>query len=107
MFTIRPHHGNYVFPKSLADTEVSTVSNVKLESEGSVRAKVEDPKSCEGYTVLDAVGNPVGRAKSVFVNDFDEIEYMQIKTGLLGRKPILIPAEMVSVDDEKRTLALR
>jgi hypothetical protein len=32
---------------------------------------------------------------------------VQIKTGLLGRKPILIPAEMVSVDDEKRTLALR
>lgn len=83
------------------------MGNVKLESEGGVRAKIKDPESCEGYTVLDAVGRSVGRAKCVFVNDFDEIEYVQIKTGLLGRKPILIPVEMASVDDEKKTLALR
>ncbi len=83
------------------------MDNTKLESEKSFRARIEDPASCEGYTVLDAVGRSVGRAKSVFVNDFDEIEYVQIKTGLFGRKPILIPVEMASVDDEKRTLSLR
>ncbi len=83
------------------------MGNVKLESEGGVRVRIEDPKSCEGYAVLDAVGQKVGRAKCIFVNDFDEIEYAQTKTGLLGRKPILIPVEMASVDDEKRTPSLR
>lgn len=81
------------------------MNNTKLES--GVRARIEDPKACEGYTVLDAVGEKVGRAKSVFVNDFDEIEYVQIKTGIPGKKPILIPVEMVSVDEERKTLALR
>lgn len=82
------------------------MGNVKLESEESVRARIEDPKSCEGYTVLDAVGQSVGRAKSVFVNDFDEVEYVQTKTGFLGRKRIVIPVEMTSVNDERRTLSL-
>lgn len=83
------------------------MNDTKLEHEGRLREKVEDPKSCEGHLVLDAVGNPVGRAEKIFVNDFDEIEYVRVKTGLFGRKPILIPVEMASVDDEKRTLALR
>lgn len=83
------------------------MSSVKLDGEKYVQTKVEDPESCEGYTVLDAVGQSVGHAKKVFVNDFAEVEYVQVKTGLFGRKPILLPVEMVSVDDEKQTLSLR
>lgn len=83
------------------------MSGVKLEGEEYVRAKVGDPDSCEGYKVLDAVGSTVGLAKRVFVNDRGEVEYIHVKTGLFGRKPILLPVEMVSVDDERRILSLR
>jgi hypothetical protein len=101
-----PLHGNKVVSEISANGGES-MSNVKLEGEEYVRAKVEAPDSCEGYEVLDAVGATVGRAKKVFVNDRDEVEYIHVKTGLFGRKPILLPVEMVSVDDERRTLSLR
>lgn len=82
------------------------MENVKFGSEETLRERIETPEACKGYEVLDAVGISVGKAAGIFVNDFDEIEYIKIKPGIL-RKEILIPVEMVSVDDEKKTLALR
>jgi hypothetical protein len=81
------------------------MSGLKIESEDALR--IEDPASREGYEVLDAVGGKIGRAESIFVNERYEIEYVRVKAGLLGRKKLLLPVEMVAVDDEKQTLSLR
>lgn len=83
------------------------MSDASLVGEEYVRAKISVPEACEGYMVLDAVGEKVGKVEKVFLNGHDEVEYIKIKAGLLWKKPILLPVEMVSVDDEKKTLALR
>lgn len=81
--------------------------SASLEREEFIRVRLEEPEACEGYEILDAVGRNVGRAEKVFVNDHAEVEHVQVKTGLLGWKPLLLPVEMLSIDDEKRTLSLR
>lgn len=91
----------------MGNTSLAGEDNTSLAGEEYVRAKIEAPEACEGYMVLDAVGEKVGRAERIFINNHDEVEYIQIKAGLLWKKPILLPVEMVSVDDEKKTLALR
>ncbi|WP_166396033.1 hypothetical protein [Rubrobacter marinus] len=43
----------------------------------------------------------------LFVNDFDEPEYINVKMGLLGLKTVLIPVSNIVLNAERRTLVLQ
>ena len=68
--------------------------------------RIEAPEECVGYEILDPLGQKVGSVEKVFVNGDCEPEYVRVKTGWFGRKPILIPVRFVAVDKERRTLRL-
>lgn len=64
------------------------------------------PKECLGYKVLDPLGQKVGSVQEVFVNEYGEPEYVQVKVGWFGSRSVLLPVQLVAVDGELRTLTL-
>ncbi len=55
-----------------------------------------------GYEVYDVNGERIGKIDYLFVDENDQLEYIGVKTGVLGAKAILIPMAVVRVDDERR-----
>ena len=53
------------------------------------------------------MGQRIGAAEEIFVNEDMEPQYFRVKVGLLGRKSVLIPVVSVSVDEERRTITLQ
>ena len=62
---------------------------------------------CEGYTLLDPLGQKLGRVERVFCNRGDEPQYVRIRIGVLLRKLVLIPVMDVAVDPERQSITLR
>ncbi len=65
------------------------------------------PEEFVGYRICDPLDNEVGILEELFVNGGGEPEYIRVKIGLFGLKSVLLPVQMVAVDDERRTLVLR
>lgn len=61
---------------------------------------------CRGYELRDRDGEKIGKVDEVFVDDSDRPEYLGVKTGLLGGKLNLIPADLANADDERRVIQL-
>ncbi len=55
-----------------------------------------------GYEVHDVNGEKIGKIDYLFVDENDQLEYIGVKTGVLGAKAILIPMAVVRVDGERR-----
>ncbi|MBA2692318.1 MAG: PRC-barrel domain-containing protein [Rubrobacter sp.] len=68
------------------------------------RERVENPSKCRGYAILDAEGKKFGEVGEVFANPSGEPEYIRVK---MLFKSVLLPVEMVEVDDGRRTISLR
>lgn len=64
-------------------------------------------KRAAGYAVRDPLGRKVGRVEKLYLNHDGDPEYVMTRTGLLGLKSVLLPVQMVEVDEEQRTLLLR
>jgi hypothetical protein len=64
-------------------------------------------KSCEGYTSLDPLGQPLGRIERIFRNRGGEPQYVRIRAGLFGNRLVLIPVLDVAVGHGLRTITLR
>ena len=62
---------------------------------------------CVGYTLLDPLGQPLGRVERMFCNRAGEPQYVRIRAGLFGNRLVLIPVLDVAVDHEDRTITLR
>jgi hypothetical protein len=45
--------------------------------------------------------------KELFVNAYDEPEYIRMKMGLLGLRTVLIPVQSIRVNEEQRTFVLQ
>lgn len=71
------------------------------------RAHFEVPGQYAGYEVRDPLDEKVGVVDCVFFNGAAEPEYIRTKIGLFGRKRVLLPVQLVAVDDEQRALLLR
>ncbi|HZA47080.1 MAG TPA: PRC-barrel domain-containing protein, partial [Rubrobacter sp.] len=50
-----------------------------------------------GYTVYDPDGDKIGKVDDLFLDEYDQPEYLGVKMGFLGTKSTLIPWEMVEV----------
>jgi uncharacterized protein (TIGR02271 family) len=55
-----------------------------------------------GYQVYDQHYEKIGKVDDLFVNERDQPEYIGMKTGLLGTKSVLIPMELVRVNDRRQ-----
>ena len=62
---------------------------------------------CEGYTLLDPLGQPLGRVERIFGNRDGHPQYVRTRPGLFGKKLVLIPVMDVTIDHERRTTTLR
>ena len=60
-----------------------------------------------GYAVYDPVGQKIGSAKEVFVNQDGEPVYIRVRIGLLWMRRALIPVQFVQTDEEKKILVLK
>ena len=69
--------------------------------------RFESPEQYIGYALCDPRGREIGRVKRLFLNDYDEPEYINLKMGLFGLKTVLVPVTSVVVNEEQRTLTLQ
>jgi hypothetical protein len=67
----------------------------------------ERPEGYDGYRIIDPEGRKVGTVKELFKSADDGLDYVEIKMGFLGLQSVLIPVDLVAVDDERRALLLR
>jgi uncharacterized protein (TIGR02271 family) len=54
-----------------------------------------------GYQVYDQDYEKIGKIDDLFVDEYDEPEYIGVKMGLLGTRSTLIPFEIVRINDER------
>ena len=59
-----------------------------------------------GYTVYDSNHEKIGKVDDLFVDANDWPEYIGVKMGFLGTHSTLIPFEMATVVDERKTIVL-
>ena len=62
---------------------------------------------CDGYTLLDPLGQTLGRVERMFCNHAGEPQYVRIRAGLFGNRLVLIPVLDVAVGHGLRTITLR
>jgi uncharacterized protein (TIGR02271 family) len=58
------------------------------------------------YGIYDQYGERIGLLSDLFVDENDEPEYVGVETGLPGNRSVLVPAEVISVDDRLRRMAI-
>lgn len=78
------------------------VAGVRRDEEDAVGGT-----ECGGYTLLDPLGQKLGRVERVFCNWDGEPQYVRIQTGIFGQRLALIPVMDIAVDHENRDLTLR
>jgi uncharacterized protein (TIGR02271 family) len=67
---------------------------------------VELEERYANYELHDVNGEKVGQVDGLFVDENDQLEYVGVKTGLLGTRSTLIPWELVEVrEDANRMIA--
>jgi hypothetical protein len=74
---------------------------------GAFSDRLEAPEEAVGYRVCDPLGQKIGAAEEIFVNEDMEPQYVRVKVGLFGTKSVLIPVVSVSVDEERRAITLQ
>ena len=62
---------------------------------------------CEGYTLLDPLGQTLGRVERIFCNRDGEPQYVRVQAGLFAERLVLIPVMDVAIDYGSRALTLR
>jgi uncharacterized protein (TIGR02271 family) len=58
------------------------------------------------YGIYDQYGERIGPLSDLFVDVNDEPEYVGVETGLPGNQSVLIPADVISVDDRLRRMVV-
>jgi uncharacterized protein (TIGR02271 family) len=58
------------------------------------------------YTVYDSNVEKIGKVDDLFVDGNDRPDYIGVKMGFLGTHSTLIPFEMATVNDERKTIVL-
>src|SRR5919112_4688673 len=58
------------------------------------------------YRIYDQYGERIGPLSDLFVDENDEPEYVGVETGLPRNRSVLIPAEVITVDDRLRRMVV-
>jgi uncharacterized protein (TIGR02271 family) len=59
-----------------------------------------------GYEVYDADGERIGKPDDLFVDEDDSLEYVGVWTDSSGTRSLLVPAEVVTVEDASRRMVV-
>jgi uncharacterized protein (TIGR02271 family) len=59
-----------------------------------------------GYKIYDANGERIGKLDDLFVDEADNLEYVGVRAGLSATGSLLIPADVVTVDDRLRRMVV-
>ncbi len=83
-----------------------------MGQEAAARAELDEERSvgsrwCEGYTLVDPLGQPLGRVERIFCNRAGEPQYVRVRAGLFGKRLVLIPVMHVAIDHGHRAITLR
>jgi hypothetical protein len=83
-----------------------------LEQNMTIRAEGGEDQSvgsrwCQGYALLDPLGQTLGRVERMFCNRAGEPQYIRIRAGLFGKRLVLIPVMDVAIDHGHRAITLR
>ena len=93
-------------PGPRADPAAGDATAKARGRKGLPRADGGPPDLYEGYALLDPEGRRIGTVRRVYSGWDDEPEYVRVRTGRFGRRPVLLPVLGVSVDEERETLTL-
>jgi len=80
--------------------------NIKTRAEDGGDRSVGS-RWCEGYTLLDPLGQTLGRVERIFCNRAGEPQYVRVRVGLFGKRQVLIPIMDVAIDHGHRAITLR
>jgi len=64
-------------------------------------------KWCEGYALLDPLGQSLGRVERIFRDGDGGPRYVRVRAGLFANRLVLIPVRELALNHEKRTVTLR
>lgn len=68
--------------------------------------RVEEPGRYAGYSLLDPLGQRIGKVERVFASDRNEPQYVRVTIGWIRSKTLVIPTDRVAVDEVLQTLTL-
>jgi uncharacterized protein (TIGR02271 family) len=63
-------------------------------------------KRYENYEVYDQDGERIGRADHLYLDEDDRLEYVGVETGLPGGRTVLVPAEVIPAENERRRMVV-
>jgi uncharacterized protein (TIGR02271 family) len=111
--------------ESTADREEvrdDSVADATSGGEGSGRGAGEEVRGSTGagrteplgtpeeryaeYGIYDQYGERIGPLSDLFVDENDEPEYVGVETGLPRNRSVLIPAEVITIDDRLRRMVV-
>ena len=82
--------------------------------EQNIKTRAEDggdryvgSRWCEGYTLLDPLGQTLGRVERIFCNRTGEPQYVRVRAGLFGKTLVLITVMDGAIDHGHRAITLR
>jgi hypothetical protein len=83
-----------------------------LGQDTAIRAEGGEDRSvgsgrCEAYTLLDPLGQTLGRVERMFCYRDGEPQYVRVRAGLFGKRPVQIPVMDAAVDHGTRAITLR
>lgn len=73
---------------------------------GGFGGRFNAPSGCVGFELHDPLGEKIGRVEEICVNAQEEPEYLRARIGVFGVKSVLLPVEILVVDEARRTVTL-
>ena len=79
-----------------------------MTSTSAIREKADNRlEAKKDYTDYEPGGRKVDRVKEQFLSADDGVEYLDVKTGFLGLRSLLVPTGAARTDRKRRILLLR
>ena len=82
-----------------------------MEQDMVIRVEGDDSsvgsRWCDGYKLLDPLGQSLGRVERVFSSRSGEPQYVRVRAGLFAKRMVLIPVMDVAIDHGLRSITLR
>ena len=93
--------------KGTSDAEINDAEEVRSLTDARQDEGSRTPEErYAGYEVYDRDGERIGKPDDLFVNEEDNPEYVGVWTDPLGTRSLLVPAEVVTVEDASKRMVV-
>jgi uncharacterized protein (TIGR02271 family) len=93
-------------PGRITDTGAARDPGLIGERPGLAEPAVTPERRYEEYAIYDRDGERIGPLHDLFVDEYDEPEYLGVATGSLANRTVLVPAEVVTFNDGLRRMVV-